>query len=126
MKYLIMLAIVLGLAIVDFITGIIKAYVKHDLSSQKMRKGGLNKICELLVMATACGLESGIGLLGIYYQSAQLAQVAGTVAAGAVFTYIVVMELLSILENYGEISPEAVWIRKITKKLRDFDKKEDE
>ena len=126
MKYIIMLIIVLGLAIADFATGIIKAYVNHDLSSQKMRKGGLNKLAELVVMATACGLEIGIGKLGAYYKSAELADIAGTVAAGAVFTYIVLMELISILENYGEISPDAVWVRKITKKLRNFKDKEDE
>lgn len=126
MKYIIMLIIVLGLAIADFATGIIKAYVRHDLSSQKMRKGGLNKLTELVVMATACGLEIGIGLLGRYYQTAELAGVAGTVASGAVFTYIAIMELISIFENYGEISPDAVWVRKITKKLRDFNRKDDE
>lgn len=81
MKYIIMIAIVLGLAIADFATGIIKAYVNHDLSSQKMRKGGLNKLTELVVMATACGLEIGIGYLGRYYHSAELAAVAGAVAA---------------------------------------------
>ena len=126
MKYIIMLVIVLGLAIVDFLTGIFKAYVKHDLSSAKMRKGGINKLTEIVVMATACGLEIGIKLLGRYYQSAELAEVAGAVAAGAVFTYIVIMELISILENYGEISPDAVWVRRIMKKLRSFKDKEDE
>lgn len=120
MKYIIMLVIVLGLAIVDFLTGIFKAYLKNDLSSAKMRKGGLNKITEIVVMGTACGLEIGIRLLGRYYQSAELAGIAGAVAAGAVFTYIVLMELISILENYGEISPDAVWVRRIMKKLRSF------
>lgn len=126
MKYIIMLVIVLGLAVADFLTGIIKAYMKHDLSSAKMRKGGLNKIGELIIMATACGLEIGIQSLGQYYQSAQLAEVAGTVAAGAVFTYIVLMELISILENYGEISPDAVWVNNLMKKLRNFNKEDDD
>lgn len=120
MKYIIMITIVIGLAVVDFATGIIKAYVMHDISSRKMRTGGLNKITEIVVMATACGLEIGIGMLGRYYQSAELAGIAGTVAAGAVFTYIVLMELVSILENYGEISPDAKWVSKIIKKLRNF------
>lgn len=120
-----MITIVIGLAGTDFLTGIIKAYIKRDLSSAKMRKGGLNKITELVVMVTACGLEIGIDLLGRYYHTAELAGVAGTVAAGAVFTYIVIMELISILENYGEISPDAVWVRKIIKKLRNFNEKEE-
>lgn len=125
MKYIIMLAIVVGLALADFITGIIKAYVNADLSSEKMRRGGLNKIAEVIVMSTACGLEIGINALGKYYQSDSLAKITGMIAAGAVFIYIVLMELISILENYGEINKDAVWIKIIIKKLRNFQKKED-
>lgn len=126
MKYIIMLTIIIGLAAADFLTGIIKAYIAHDLSSAKMRTGGLNKLCEIIVMTVACGLEIGIELLGHYYQAADLAAVSGTVAAGLVFGYIVIMELISILENYGEISPDAVWVRAIIKKLRSFQKEEKE
>lgn len=125
MKYIIMLTIIIGLAAADFLTGIIKAYIKHDLSSAKMRTGGLNKLCEIIVMTVACGLEIGIELLGHYYQAAELAAISGTVAAGLVFGYIVIMELISILENYGEISPDAVWVRAIIKKLRSFQKQEE-
>ena len=124
MKYIIMLAIVVGLAASDFITGLIKAYIKRDLSSSKMRTGGLNKLCEIVVMAVACGLEIGIDMLGRYYQMPELAGISGTVAAGLVFGYITIMELISILENYGEISPDAVWVRALIKKLRDFQKEE--
>ena len=125
MKYIIMITIVIGLAAADFLTGIIKAYIAHDLSSQKMRTGGLNKVCEILVMAVASGLEIGIELLGHYYQAADLAAVSGTVAAGLVFGYIVIMELISILENYGAISPDAVWVRRMIRKLRSFQKEEE-
>lgn len=125
MKYIIMIVIVLGLAVADFLTGLMKAYVKEDLSSKVMRRGGVNKICELVVMATACGLEYGIDLLGAYYQSPALAEVAGIAASGAVFVYIVIMELISILENYGEINPDAVWVRTIMRKLRSFTSKND-
>lgn len=126
MKYIIMLLIVIGLAAVDFITGIIKAAVKNDISSKKMRLGGLNKVCEIIIMATACGLEIGIEALGRFYQAPKLAEVSGIIAAGLVFLYIVVMEVISILENYGEVNPDAVWIKWIIKKLRVFQKKEEE
>ncbi|MBQ8922185.1 MAG: phage holin family protein [Oscillospiraceae bacterium] len=126
MKYIIMLTIVLCLAGADFLTGIIKAYGKRDLSSAKMRTGGLNKLCELIVMAVTCGLEIGIDLLGRYYHAAELAGISGAVAAGLVFTYIVLMELISILENYGEISPDAVWVRSLIQKLRRMERKEDD
>ena len=38
MQYIVMLLIVIGLAIADFITGYIKAYCKNDVCSAKMRK----------------------------------------------------------------------------------------
>ncbi len=125
MQYLIMLAIVLGLAVSDFITGMIKGYVTGTLNSQKMRKGGLNKICELIVMSTACGLEIGINKLGAYYDKAELATITGAVAAIVVFGYIVIMEIISILENYAEINPDAVWIAKVLKRLKNASDKED-
>lgn len=126
MKYVIMLAIVVGLAFADFVTGLIKAAIKHDVSSQKMRIGGLHKIMEITVMATACGLEIGITALGKYYQSPKLAKIAGAFAAGAVFAYILGMEIISILENYTESNPQAKWASGIIKFLRVFQSKEDE
>lgn len=124
MQYIIMITIVLGLALSDFITGIIKGYVTGQLSSAKMRRGGLNKVCELVVMATACGLEIGIRALGEYYSSDVLATITGAVTAIAVFVYIVIMELISILENYAEINPEAKWITGLLKKLKNVNDKE--
>lgn len=124
MKYIIMEAIIVGLAIVDFITGLIKAYIKRDISSQKMRIGGMHKIMEIIIMTTACGLEIGIGELGKYYQEEKLASVAGAFAAGSVFIYILAMEIISILENYAEANPEAKWAKGVVKKLRVFQQKE--
>lgn len=128
MQYIIMLTVVLGLAISDFITGIIKGYVKNDLNSTKMRKGGLNKVGEIIVMATACGLEIGIRELGQYYSASELAKVTGAITAFAVFGYIVIMEIISILENYAEINSQATWVAKILKRLKNVneDEKEEE
>ena len=121
MQYIIMLTIVLGLALADFVTGIIKGYVTGKLSSAKMRRGGLNKICELIVMVTACGLEIGIRRLGTYYSSNVLAGITSAVAAIAVFIYIAIMEIISILENYAEINPQAAgWIKAILRRLKNF------
>lgn len=126
MQYIIMLAIVLGLALSDFVTGIIKGYVTGQLSSTKMRRGGLNKVCELVVMSTACGLEIGIRALGEYYASDTLAAITGAVTAISVFVYIVIMELISILENYAEIDPQSAgWIHKLLKRLKNVNDKTD-
>ena len=118
MKYIIMLSIVVGLAASDFLTGIAKAYIKNDLSSTKMRKGGINKLVEIIVMCTVCGLEIGIDMLGKYYNAAEFAEITGAAAAVIVFVYICVMELISLLENYSEINPDAKWALKIIKRLR--------
>lgn len=124
MKYLIMLIGVIGLAAADILTGIIRAYLRNDISSSKLRSGGLNKLCELIVMMTACGIEICIGKLGQYVQSPLLAEITGTAASVLVFAYITVMELISVLENYAEISPDAVWVRGLIRRLRRLNRKE--
>lgn len=131
MKYIIMISIVVGLAAADFITGLLKACVKNDISSKTMRLGGIHKIAEIIIMGVACGLEIGLDLLGKYYSTdgevaQKLAGVSGMVASLLVFLYILTMELISILENYAEINPEARWAGWIVKKLRIFQQKEEE
>lgn len=120
MRYIIMLLIVIGLALADYLTGLIKAYVKNEICSRKMRKGGLNKLGEVIVMTSACGLDIGINALGKYYHSAELSSFAGTVTASLVFIYITVMEVVSIFENYAEINPNAQWALRIIKRLKNF------
>ena len=128
MQYVIMMIIVAWLAIADFITGMIKAYITGTLNSTKMRKGGVNKVGELVIMATGCGLEAGIKALGQYYDvSKELAAITGTVTALLIFGYISLMEIISILENYMEINPNSKgWISKLVKRLKcaEEDKKE--
>ena len=133
MKYIIMITIVIGLAASDFLTGLLKACVKNDVSSKTMRLGGIHKISEIIIMGVACGLEIGLSMLGKYYSEGsegavaqKLAAVSGMVASLLVFLYILVMELISILENYAEINPEARWAKWIVKKLRVFQQKEEE
>lgn len=120
MRYIIMIAIVTGLALSDFVLGIIKGYVTRTLSSKIMRKGGLNKLSEIIIMTTVCGLEIGINALGKYYgdKATEAAAVLGVVTAGGTLFYIVAMELLSMLENYSIINPKAKWAKKLVKRLK--------
>lgn len=126
MQYMIMILIVMGLAVSDFITGWIKAYINNDVKSVKMRKGGLNKLGEVVVMVTACGLDIGIHALGQYYQAAELGDIAGAVTAFAVFVYIVLMELVSILENYAAVNPDAQWAAKMIRRLKSANEDKEE
>lgn len=125
MQYIIMILIIIGLALADYITGVIKAYCKNSISSKKMRTGGLNKLGEIVVMATACGLDIGLDKLGRFYNAQQLSNIAGAVAAIAIFGYILIMEFVSIIENYADINPDAQWALKFIKKLKSVNDKEE-
>lgn len=118
MQYIIMILIIIGLAIADYVTGFIKAYCKDDICSKKMRKGGLNKLGEIVVMVTSCGLDIGIHELGKYYDATELSDIAGAITAVTVFLYITAMEIVSIFENYAAINPEAQGFLKFIKKLK--------
>lgn len=126
MQYIVMLAVVVMLALSDTITGFIKAYVTDKPSSQKMRIGGAHKIAEIVVMATSIGLEIGIELLGQYYSAEQLAGVVGAFTAISVFGFISVMEVVSILENYSEINPDAAWVKTLLNRVKPKEVKKDE
>lgn len=120
MQYLIMFIIVVGLSLSDVLTGWIKAHVASDYHSGTMRKGMYRKVAEWLIMLTSIGLEIGLKMLGEYYHSEQLANFAGAFTAVSIFVYISVMEVISILENFGEINPEMAWVKPFLKKLGKF------
>ena len=120
-----MFLIVLGLAFADFVTGYIKAKCADKISSKALRIGGLHKIAELIIMGTAIGLTVGLDLLGKYYNDTRLTDIAGMFTALSVFGYISVMELISILENFAAIVPQARWARKILKRMKNYEGKEE-
>ena len=84
--------------LLDVMTGIAKGASQHNLSSEKMKSGFWHKmgiiaalvVAGLLDAAAATGLDLGFEV---------------PVFEG-VCTYVVLMELLSILENIAEINPE--------------------
>ena len=116
-----MFLIVLGLAFADFVTGYIKAKCADKVSSKAMRIGGLHKIAELVIMGTAIGLTVGLDMLGRYYSDTRLTDIAGMFTALSVFLYITAMEIISILENFAAVTPEAAWARKILKRMKNYE-----
>ena len=127
MQYIIEILVVLGMASADIVTGIIKAYCLYGKpDSHKMRVGGLHKLSELVVMCVAIGLNIGIAELGAYYKAdPQLTRIAGGFTAVGVFGFIVTMELVSILENFAAINPQAKWAQKYLEKFRETEGKDD-
>ena len=78
-------------------------------------------------MACAIGLQIGLNYIGKYYDCEQLAGITGVVSALSVFCYLTAQELISILENYCESSPDAAAAKRLIKKLKKFnDDEEDE
>ena len=88
------LAIVGILIAMDYMTGLLKAAMQHDISSEKMREGLWHKSGLILVMLLAEVVERG----------QQYGYSVPLIVPAAV--YISITEISSILENIGEINPD--------------------
>ena len=77
----------MGMVVVDFITGLLKAWHNDDVTSKVMFKGGIEKVGIFLIVATANIIDNSLGL--------------GIALRGLVIGYYMVNEALSMLENWG-------------------------
>lgn len=118
MQYIIMFLLCVIAAIADVITGICKAYATAGYDSTIMRKGLYSKATNLVVMAFAIAVEIGLELLGAYYQQELLAKWAGGITAVFVFSLIMLMEAISIFENFAIANPDSPLSKIIGKRLR--------
>lgn len=127
MKYIIMLTLVIGLALADWVTGFIKAFVNNNIQSVKMRNGGMKKLGEIVVQLVGIGIDIAIRQLIVYYPDAeQLGAITSNVTAILVCCFISIMELISIFENFASIHPEAKWATMIAKKLTNIEYQREE
>lgn len=92
-------AITCAFIALDFITGLVKAVKSGNFKSSMMRQGLFHKAGELLCIA--------LGIL-IQYAEGYLDLGINLPVAGAICTYIVLMEVGSALENIGAINPQLV------------------
>ena len=93
---IISLSIVGVMIVFDYITGLTKAAMQHDISSGKMREGLYHKGAYVMVMVLAEIVEHA-------QQVIDLGFTVPIVIPAAV--YIVVTEITSILENIAAINP---------------------
>lgn len=91
------IGIVLGFILFDIVTGFLIAVFTRKVSSQKMRKGLLNKIGELLAVIVAKWIMFVSPFIGLNLQYDIMTPVA---------MYICIMEAWSILENILTMSPK--------------------
>lgn len=80
----------------DIITGLIKALFKGGINSTLLRVGLFHKLSEVLAVVGSGLLEYGTNYINLGFDFPALKIVA---------LYIVIMELISILENLGEVNP---------------------
>lgn len=82
----------------DVVVGFIQAAINNRLSSTKMRQGLLHKVLILILIFVCLAIEIGIG------HTVKLPYDIPT--CGVVCGYVIVMELVSILENIARGYPE--------------------
>ena len=81
----------------DIVTGLITACYKGNLNSTKLRMGLYHKLSEILTVIGATALEYGLSYINLNIDIPILK---------SVITYICIMELISIMENLGELNPQ--------------------
>ena len=117
MQYIIMFTMVVMASVVDIVTGILKAHITNSYDSTVMKKRLYSKVINWFVMASAIGFEIGMSYLGSYFQCEEMAAFAGAIAAGTVFSLLILMEFISIFENFAIANPDSPLSKIISKKL---------
>ena len=82
----------------DVVVGFIQAAINNQLSSTKMRQGLLHKVLILILIFVCLAIEIGIS------HTVKLPYDIPT--CGVVCGYVIIMELMSILENIARGYPE--------------------
>lgn len=92
------IALACVMMVADVMVGFIVAVINEELSSTKMRKGLLHKALMLILIFVCLAIEIGIShTVALPYDVPTCEVVCG---------YIVIMELISVLENIANGYPE--------------------
>lgn len=86
----------LGFILFDIITGLLKALKNNKINSTKLREGLIHKLSEVLCIVGSYALPFGLQYLDVDFAFPLV---------GVVGTYICLMELISAIENLGEVNP---------------------
>lgn len=95
--------------IFDIITGVLQALITGTFESHIMRKGGLRKLCLLVVIAFGVVLDFSQTLVDLGFDFPCLSWICA---------YISLMEIMSIIENINLAFPHAL-PKGLTKMLND-------
>lgn len=102
--------------VIDYVTGMIKAWINADLSSKTGIKGIVKKVCYLLVVCVAAVVDwllaSGLQKVGI---TVEINYLFGVIVS----IWLIINELISILENLATIGvPMPAFLTAIVRKLK--------
>ena len=86
----------MGFILFDIITGLLKALKNNKINSTKLREGLIHKLSEVLCIVGSYALPFGLQFLDVNFSFPLV---------GVVGTYICLMELISAIENLGEVNP---------------------
>ena len=96
-QFVVPIILMTGLIVVDYITGLIKGLLRGQLNSYAPRVGLCHKVAYYLEVFTAIILESFCVVVGI--------AIPVPLTYGVIIV-VVFVEVISILENLGEINPK--------------------
>ena len=91
-------AFICALIVLDVVTGVIGAVIKHELSSTKMREGNAHKFTYVALIALAELLARTGDYVDIGFDC--------NVIVGGVCVLVVLCEVTSVLENCVKINPQ--------------------
>ena len=113
--------ILCAVMLLDYITGVHAAYVKHELSSRTGIIGILKKLSYLAMVAVACVIDYVLAMAG-----AQMGVVVSVqFVALLVIFWLIVNELISILENVArQGGPVPPFLASILRHLRETAEKQ--
>lgn len=81
----------------DILTGFLKAAANHNIDSTALRKGLLHKLSEVVAIVFAFLCEYAVQYIHLGVEIPLVIAVCG---------YIIIMEIISVLENIVEVNPE--------------------
>lgn len=103
--------------VLDYCTGMVKAWKSCELSSKIGIDGIVKKVCYMVLVVVAMGVDYLIysGLVAVNIENVQFNMLFGMLVS----IWLIINEMISIVENLGAIGvPIPDFLKKILKKLK--------
>lgn len=116
------LVILIVVMVVDYISGVAAAWVRHELSSRTGLIGIVKKLSYLALVVAGCSIDYLVSILGEQLTGAEISiKAIGLV----VVCWLIINELISILENVArQGGPVPPFLANILKHLRETTEKQ--